>query len=463
VISRFKKNKFYSYIYILLSFPLMIYLAFQVPAFQVADEGSHYQRAYQVSQGELFPQKKLLPNTVDDYTVGGTTSPEISQIELGYLPIAFKPDMKVDTQLSLVLNSIEWGGNSWGDTRNVSIYPPFLYTLSSLGIILGKSIDLSVSETLILSRILNGSIAILLSAVAIYIANKGVAVLFSILMLPMTISQMASVSPDAISFPLAALFVAMVSRFDIEKNNRFKILLIISSVFLVVISMTRPPYIALSMVFFVFSLKYWSDEDKRIKLIGAFLISFISVVIWSIYLTFNVSVPFGPEGVSYLLRVEQILSAPFSWFVLLFNSFIENYAFYAVSFIGKLGYLDVKLPIWYYFFAGVSLFLIFYSDVGRLWGRRKGEVYHKLLLLLVIIVAIFSIFLVLSISWTPMSSSTIQGVQGRYFIPISLFLCLLCEGEKNDKSGCLIQRLGVFLFGFITILVVPLSVFERYY
>ncbi len=76
---------------------------------------------------------------------------------------------------------------------------------------------------------------------------------------------------------------------------------------------------------------------------------------------------------------------------------------------------------------------------------------------------IFSIFLVLSISWTPMSSSTIQGVQGRYFIPISLFLCLLCEGEKNDKSGCLIQRLGVFLFGFITILVVPLSVFERYY
>ena len=52
-------NQFYSRIYLLYAVPLTIFLAFNIPSFQVPDEGGHYQRAYQVAEGEFFPQKSV--------------------------------------------------------------------------------------------------------------------------------------------------------------------------------------------------------------------------------------------------------------------------------------------------------------------------------------------------------------------------------------------------------------------
>jgi len=435
-----------------------------VPSFQVADEGSHYQRAYQVSKGEFFPQKKVDPKNLDGYTVGGTISPAIHKVEAGYLPIAFKPDVKVDIKTSIILDNVIWGDDKWGDTRNVSIYPPFLYAVSSLGIILGKSAELTVSDTLILSRLLNGILALLLSTIAIFMVSRGTAVLFCILILPMTIAQTASVSPDAISFPFAALCAAIISRFNAEKIKSFNISLVICSVLLILISMTRPPYIALSMLFLVFALKNWGNKEKRIKLVMAFLISFIFVAAWSLYLTLNVSVPFGPEGVSYMARVKQILTSPLEWTTLLINSFVEYYVFYFTSFIGRLGYLDVSLPAWYYMLSGVSLFIAtlpvktsFPSEL------KKSELSHNLLILLVLCITTIGIFLVLSISWTPIASATIQGVQGRYFIPIALFLCLTASSSNKYGLSPLVKQKFLLLFGIITAIVVPLAVTNRYY
>ena len=60
--------------------------------------------------------------------------------------------------------------------------------------------------------------------------------------------------------------------------------------------------------------------------------------------------------------------------------------------------------------------------------------------------------LALYITWTPVGSSTIDGVQGRYFIPLIAVLVLLLTGKRQVAEG--IEREVSHKNDLIVILVV---------
>ena len=457
-------NQFYSRIYLLYAVPLTIFLAFNIPSFQVPDEGGHYQRAYQVAEGEFFPQKRVNPSEPEEFSLGGSSSSNIYHVEGLYLHIAFKPDAKIDPEVSRAAKKIKWDETRWADTRNVSIYPPIFYFPSSLGIMLGKAVDISVSDTLILSRLLSGLMAVLLAFAAIYITKRGSSVLFCILVLPMTIAQMASVSQDSIGFSLAALCAAYFSKLESQESANNNITLFSACSLLILISMARPPYVALSLLFLVFSLLHWRSREIRLKLIVSFFSSFILVALWSIYLTVNVSVPFGPEGVSYALQAKEMLNGPLQFAGLFINSWMTNYDFYFLSFIGKLGYLDVNMPKWYYWFAALSIIFAI-GPMKSSYREESGKLvrWRMLLIVLVLLFTIVGLFLVLNISWTPVGSLTIHGVQGRYFIPVAFFLSLIAGFTDKPNLGVKLQRGILSTFAVATFLVIPFAVMNRYY
>jgi len=171
-------NQFYSRISLLYAVPLTIFLAFNMPPFQAPEEGGHYQRAYQVAEGEFLPQKRDNPSGPEEFSLGGSSSSNIYHVEGLYRHIAFKPDVKIDPAVSRAAKKIKWDETRWADTPNVSIYPPIFSFPSSLGIMLGKAVDISVSDTLILSRLLSGLMAVLLAFAAIYITKRGSSVPF---------------------------------------------------------------------------------------------------------------------------------------------------------------------------------------------------------------------------------------------------------------------------------------------
>ncbi|MGH7896713.1 MAG: DUF2142 domain-containing protein [Candidatus Binatia bacterium] len=81
-----------------------------------------------------------------------------------------------------------------------------------VGLGLGRAIELSVAQTFVAARVLNGLAACLAGFFALRICRRGRALMFATLLLPMTLSQVASASQDALIIGLSHVAIAMASR-----------------------------------------------------------------------------------------------------------------------------------------------------------------------------------------------------------------------------------------------------------
>src|SRR5690606_3071199 len=106
---------------------------------------------------------------------------------------------------------------------------------------------------------------------------------------------------------------------------------------------------------------------------------------------------------------------PFDFLGVLFNTLtnaqITN--FYTASFFGILGWLDTSIgqrnvQILTFSFMAMGLA----SLATRQW---RIEAFARISLVFISIIALLLVFFLLLITWNPHPSSTIAGVQGRYF------------------------------------------------
>ena len=78
-------------------------------------------------------------------------------------------------------------------------------------------------------------------------------------------------------------------------------------------------------------------------------------------------------------------------------------------------------------------------------------------------IALLGLFAVLYISWTPLRNPVIEGVQGRYFIPIALFAALAMHRPPAGAALSAAQRGVLALYSVVTLLIVPYTLLQRYY
>jgi uncharacterized membrane protein len=89
-------------------------------------------------------------------------------------------------------------------------------------------------------------------------------------------------------------------------------------------------------------------------------------------------------------------------------------------FIGVLGWLDTPLDLYVYIVFGVLFLAITAISVQRskaYWVDRG-----TLPLMFTAVVSTLLTFILELLTWTPYVSETIEGIQGRYFTPILIFL-----------------------------------------
>ncbi len=165
---------FFCVSYFIFSLPLILFFAFFIPAFQVPDESSHFSRAYQLTHGDFFPTKQQVPDAPGEYTVGGYVDPAIFYVAGTNFYLEGHPDVKLKPKRAALAKTFKWQRGEMRDTRNVSIYPPTFYAVSALGIMLGQYFDMSIVESLTLSRLMNGLFALLLISIAILTFAQGI-------------------------------------------------------------------------------------------------------------------------------------------------------------------------------------------------------------------------------------------------------------------------------------------------
>ena len=113
--------------------------------------------------------------------------------------------------------------------------------------------------------------------------------------------------------------------------------------------------------------------------------------------------------------ISYILSDPFHYVHVLFNTIMEYSDFYfKTMLIGDLGWFNIGVPM----FLCTAFFVLL---VVASFRKENEPLYvklgHKAIYTFIALSCFILIVLAMTTGWTPADSNRVEGVQGRYFLP----------------------------------------------
>ncbi len=330
----------------------------------------------------------------------------------------------------------------------------FSYYPSALGIYLGKILDLSWFETIYLARLINFFVWLLCTYLAISLIPFGKWLLLLIALSPMSVFQAAAISVDGLTNSLSFLLTALILKFVIEEQKRGVLLLIISSI-AIFLTLTKFPYLILmSLLFLVFT-----QQPQRFK--SYLPISLAGVAIILIVLGVMLFLGKNSEGIIGIAskQILGIFEHPLTYWGIILETFKREGFILVNGWVGIFGWLETFFPLWF-----VVLHIVVLSLYGiiSLNDKIMFTFLSKILIFIIFILGILTIFTTLYIIESPhIELPYIDGIQGRYFIPLGVLPFLLFQNQKFTLSDQILQKLTLIYIPFS--LIFMLITISNYY
>lgn len=448
------------WVWLVLIAPIALVMVFLTPAFQVPDEFSHFAKVDQVSRGFFMPQ---IDGTSD---VGNQTSVCVKKlIEIkGYQSIPFHEEVKVDviTANNVRPSNIAWeSGTAFYRNNNTAVYSPTGYAVQAVGLLAAKIMKMNVLSSFYFSRYFSCMVCVLLTFLAIRNADHGKLLMFIILSLPMTLFEYASLSQDGILISATAIGIALISgtsNTPVAAKRTF-IRQMLGLFMITVLVLGKPPYM---FILFYFLLDvYLKNRDFRAAVIGFGAMVFTVMVLWILAVAPYVKIPLHSEA-NPALQVAFLKTNPKVLLSVVLPNALKNVSELSQGMVGILGWLDFRLSDWsYVLMNGVILTLVI---VGLLVSLYKNK-YRSLLVILIAILTLFMISLSQYITWSPVGLYRVEGCQGRYMIPVFLFVAI-ASNELWVSRQKVLSNLLVMLMVISSLIVginALFAILQRYY
>ena len=340
---------------------------------------------------------------------------------------------------------------------------PSVYFFAALGISIARILGLGSVYLVIFGRLANLAVFVLLTSFAIKFLPKFKEFIFLICLFPTTVELAASYSYDSIIIASLIFFVSYVFYLAYEKDAFDIKDLIVVTLFSGLILPCKMVYFPILLILFAIPMQKFSVRGKvntKIKKENTifFLASAVTVLLSFIiamylvnratlagYSTSNTdSLEWAGEQsytIGYLLHNKAKALKIF------YNTMLVQIEYYHDTMMGTyLGHADTVIGIPYIGFLVLNIGLIF-SVFGE--GKRGLLLLKdKILVIVSVGFVIFFIFLSMLIAWTPLSSQFIEGVSGRYFIPVILPVLLVLHNNKIAVKDDM-KRNIIFLFIFV--------------
>ena len=451
-------------LFLYLGIPLCGLFLFLTPPWQVADEQVHFLRAYHLSQGHLKAHK------LNDQMVGGLMPASIPPAfdEL-LIPVMHRPEAKLKpAQILKHLHQPLRGRETvFLNFHSTALYPPVAYLPQSVALLFGRLIGLSPVALLYLARLAAAVTAFWLIFLALRITPCFAWGFFTLSLMPMTLFQLASCSADALTTALCFLFIAGLLRVATQERRElergwFMVLLILAWC----VTLAKPAYLVLPALILIIPAARFGSLTRYWGTAAAFLLlSVLPILLWMAWVQ-DIYIP-GRRHEDILLdpqlQLAGLLQDPLAFLHALSATIADQWRHYRDSFIGKLGWLDVVLPPWLiltyvWLLPFVAVFLK-QEQNPRLSARQLA------VLLGVFGLNLLQIFTMMYLSWSAVGADRIEGVQGRYFIPLAPLLLIVLSRfpilpalEIKRKTARLVCLVIV-----ISALVALKAVVQRYY
>jgi Predicted membrane protein (DUF2142) len=425
--------------------PLVAVCAWRVPTGQVPDEPTHVMRAASLLHGEIIGHRAAalsVETGARDAGVTGNTGLALAAIA-GNGDIAPLPaDAPRAARLGWV-RSIPWQPRlSFVSSANTAAYAPITYIPGALG--LGSAILMGAKPhaAIIFARFANVAAFACLGTLALLLARRGGLLLLVTLSLPMTIWLAGSVSQDGLAIGLATVGVALLTREGWGNSGGWAGFWC-GCAALAVLVLQKPPFLPLAILPLVVPGGFDARSLAR-RGAGAALVA-VPGLLWSVAVAALVSVPLLP-GQPYhpgplwpgdpqrLFRsavagaqITVLLHHPFWSALLPVTADARGFPALWLQFMGVLGALSIRLPRLLYTLWSAAIVSAIAASVteprapGRRWFAAPAAA-------VAILSCVELIFVALYLTWTPVGMDRVDGIQGRYFIPLLPILLFALPG-----------------------------------
>ena len=271
-----------------------------------------------------------------------------------------------------------------------------------------------------------------------------------------------SFSYDSVINALAIFFISTVLyiAYSKQKIKWWDILFLCLSAALLVASKAGI-YIFICLMVFIIPIKRFNNKMNYFSAISLVLISCaVFMIVFNLMNIINVSTT--PNTVEYVGMAEgpketysltSILNSPGNFIKVFVDTINNKSEFYIFSlFGGYLGWLNVHIPR---YIPMITCGLLLVSSF-KLENEEQFIKNRTKLLFFIICASLFFAFMVVSYTWTMKNDAIIEGLQGRYFIPIlPIFLLIFRNNNLMFKRN--IENKLVFAMCIINVMTMLIS------
>lgn len=423
----------------------IIYALFALltPPFQTPDEQQHLFRAWQLSELQLFPERR-------GQELGGNVPVSFSdavKAELGSVA-PFEPDRPVPRRPILhgPRTDFSSGQLSFANFFGSASYPPVGYVPQVFAIWIGRLLDLSVENILRLGRLLNAGLAIWLIAMAIRLTPWGGLGLMWVGLLPMSAASSAAFGQDGMIIGSACLLFALgldrATRIKRTSAGMFAIAALTT-----IITLSKAVYLPLGLVAgFPRTRSDWVGRRLLVPACAC-VIAILATGAW-MFINPGVAVPgLSPARARLSLLLHEPTTLPY----MLYQTYIGGFwPLFHTAF--KFGWVTVgpSAPA-EILTVGALICVLATGDSGA----AKANLWLRTWVAALSLAGLMLISAALYLYWKAPVEGRIQGLQGRYFIPVITGLLLAVTLRRpafaRARSYVPLLMIGANICALITI------------
>ncbi len=382
------------------------------PVGMAPDESTHFCRAYEISYGNLVSAR------VGEEQVGGNILPrELLNYE--------------DKEAT-----IDWSDTEILTFPNTSLYAPVSYLPQTTGITIARLFTNNVNLIFYAGRLGGFIVSITLCILAIWLIPFGRIIIFVIMMFPMAMQEMISMAPDGFVIGLSMFLLAYVLYLSYGERKLKSSDIVIISLVCLLLSLSKIVYVVLLLIVLIIPKEKIGSTKKALLIKASIIgITFALNLIW-LSISSSYLIEYYVPGVDSEAQVHYVLTHIIDYYATVVRTTIANSNFFVQTMIGSnLGKFTIAIsPIMWI----VYTILLIYEVLTSRELPSNIRKYERYVFLFEFLSCVALIYTSLYVQWTPLGQNIIDGIQGRYFIPIVPLLALWTMyylRERDAKNG----------------------------
>jgi hypothetical protein len=419
-------------------------LVFVTPPFHVPDEPAHFVRAYQIATaaaaepgpggGIGYRLPASLRQLAELCTAGVAFHPG-RRLEPGLLAAAWRLPLAPERRVFLPAGSL-------------TLYTPVPYLAAAAAVAGGRLLALRPLALLYLARLGNLAAALAVSWIAVRIAPAQRWLLALLALTPMAMFERSSASADALTNALPLLLVSCLLSLILRRvvdpagrqpAGRRSVLLLATALLL---AAAKGVYCLLDLLVFLVPPVGRAKESavagcSRARAVAGLWAGGLAATVAgagiSAWVTHRFASLGSPRlGVHPEAQLRGVLAAPPHFLGLAAADYVHHLPRYGAGFVGTFGWLDTPLPrpsmvLWGLLLLAAALTGGDPALALAAWQRRLAAAITGAVLLL--------LSLSQYVTWTPVGAGFVDGLQGRYFLPVAPVAAILFYNRRLARGA----------------------------